>query len=225
MSVSYFGIKVSSAIIGSIISKSARDQGLQFGDRIIRINHHNVESWEQINYYIDTREYALCDIVRKEHDVWNYYQLNLSMLIDGFIGIEKATSVNSSKSIIYKFKDAFYYITDQVEVIFNTLQSLFKNYTQNYLSTYANIATISKNAVESGLYCFLRFLVVMNIMLGTINMIPLPIFDGGRLFSALIYSTLNKFLPDDISLKLVFILQFSFIIFLWCFLLIIWFFD
>ena len=60
------------------------------------------------------------------------------------------------------------------------------------------IANISGQSIDMGIIYFLHFMALLSINLGVLNMIPLPILDGGRVVLLMVEFVIGRPLPDKL---------------------------
>ncbi|MFL2659932.1 MAG: M50 family metallopeptidase [Alphaproteobacteria bacterium] len=60
------------------------------------------------------------------------------------------------------------------------------------------IANISGQSIDMGIIYFLHFMALLSINLGVLNMIPLPILDGGRIVLLMVEFVIGRPLPDKL---------------------------
>lgn len=83
------------------------------------------------------------------------------------------------------------------ESMWKMLQGLIS--TKN-LSGPISIAQIAASTAESGLSTWLSFLALLSISLGAINLLPIPVLDGGHIVFHLLEGILGKPVPDQIQI-------------------------
>ena len=68
------------------------------------------------------------------------------------------------------------------------------------LSGPITIAQVASDSAESGLENFISFLALLSISLGVINLLPIPILDGGHLVYYLIELVTRRPVPERIQM-------------------------
>lgn len=61
------------------------------------------------------------------------------------------------------------------------------------------IAVISKSAADHGIFAFFEFMAMISVSLGIMNLIPIPILDGGRFIIEVIQKITGKNVPEKAS--------------------------
>jgi len=183
-------------IIGSVIKSSAADKaGLQSADKILAVNGTLITDWE-----------SLVTIIQDSPNE----MLNLSVERSNQILMLRVTpsSINKNGQLIGQIGAAVfmdenmmrgYLITNHL----STLESLMKAVQKTYetsafslkmlgnmltgdvsiksISGPVTIATYAGQSANLGLNAFIAFLAVISISLGVLNLLPIPVLDGGHL--------------------------------------------
>jgi regulator of sigma E protease len=183
-------------IIGSVIKSSAADKaGLQSADKILAVNGTLITDWE-----------SLVNIIQDSPNK----MLNLSVERSNQILMLRVTpsSINKNGQLIGQIGAAVfmdenmmrgYLITNHL----STLESLMKAVQKTYetsafslkmlgnmltgdvsiksISGPVTIATYAGQSANLGLNAFIAFLAVISISLGVLNLLPIPVLDGGHL--------------------------------------------
>lgn len=64
-----------------------------------------------------------------------------------------------------------------------------------------SIAQIAGSSAEQGLMSFVSFLAMISITLGILNLLPIPMLDGGHLMMFIIEAVRGKPLPDEVQIR------------------------
>lgn len=174
------------AVVGSVIDGAPADSiGLQAGDRIVAINGQPVSMWTD-----------LLNIVHKmpEQEIFVEWQrdgapmsAHVTTLKDpleeiGLIGIGPVTHVQKVgvfKSISYGALNT----VDKTRLIFKSFGLLFsgKVAAKDALAGPIKIAEMTGQVAERGFVALLAFAAILSINLGLLNLLPIPVLDGGHL--------------------------------------------
>jgi len=176
------------AIIGEIMPYSAAEKSqLQYGDKIIALDNKPISDWNSWAKYIDQR--PLQDI----HAEIERGNLRLKLIltpdnIDGkgrmgvyapYFTTERYNLWDSFTNGIEKTWDISL-LTLRVMVKMLTLQISYE-----HISGPISIAQFAGRTAQMGIAVFLSFLGLVSVSLGIINLLPIPMLDGGHL---LLYS-------------------------------------
>ncbi len=202
------------AIIGQIEANSPAEQaGLQEGDRILNAAGNTVSNWEDLVKQIQAhpeRDLAL-ELER------NGQRLSIAVrpvatqrdkLTVGRIGAgPRQPEVPDSMLAIQKFNvvDAFPVALEKTwDMSALTLRMLGKmlvgEVSMNNLSGPVSIAQYAGYSASIGLVAFLSFLALISISLGVLNLLPIPVLDGGHLFYFIAEGLRGKPLSDEVQL-------------------------
>ncbi len=208
-----------SPLIGKITPNSPADKaGLQSEDRIVQVNGKDINTW---------REFVL--IVRENPDrelVLSIQRAGQSALIEktlcpevvvdtsgtfGRIGASLSANampdVDNKVFIQYASAEALYKASkDTFDQSVLTLKMFFKMLTGQVsiknISGPITIADYAGQSAKMGLDYYLRFMALVSISLGVLNLLPVPVLDGGHLLYYLLEAIRGKPLSESISSKL-----------------------
>ena len=118
----------------------------------------------------------------------------------------------------------FTVVRDQFLNSFHTLASLFNPHSDIGLSKLSGpigIITMLNRAAEVGLSAIMLLTVMINVSLAVLNLMPVPVLDGGQMLFATIARLRNKALPTNLVIKI----QSAFLILILSMVLYVSFFD
>lgn len=185
------------SIVGRVVDDSAAAKaGLQEKDRIIRIDEHAINNWMDLVDVVSVRpdEDMLLVIERdgREMDVpVHTMSTEQDGKMVGKLGI--GPFVGGVKRVLYRY-DAFAAMGHGWNKCWAnaglTLKMLGKiisgEISVKNLSGPLNIAVYAGHSANAGLARFLDFLAIVSISLGILNLLPVPVLDGGHLMFYLI---------------------------------------
>ncbi|WP_210397015.1 sigma E protease regulator RseP [Motiliproteus sediminis] len=190
------------AVIGRLVEDGAAAQaGLQVGDRVLAVDGEPLSSWMDLVARVQASpaESLLLEIERGsagviELAVTPARQRDESGAEYGYIGagVEPVSWPDSMRrSIQYGPLDALVAATAKsYQMITLTLESIGKMIqgliSVKNLSGPITIAKVAGASAESGLETFLNFLAYLSISLGVLNLLPIPMLDGGHLLYYLV---------------------------------------
>ncbi len=177
------------AIIGEIMPNSAAEKaGLQYGDKIISMDNKPVKDWQSWAKYItENPDKNLSTIIERDQQ-----QIELTLKPDningkGRMGVYAPYYATES----YNLWPAFIHgINKTWDMSVLTLSLMAKMLTlqvsYEHISGPISIAQYAGQSAQLGFNVFLSFLAIVSISLGVINLLPIPLLDGGHLFLYLI---------------------------------------
>ena len=182
-----------SSTIGAILDNSAAQKNdFKVGDKIISINNSDINVWSDIrkelsNKNIKEFEFILVrnnNLINKKitFDTNERNVIGISPEVKtykkNFKGSEVLTS--SLNQSIRSINLIFHGITDIFGKLF-TADSGLSDLKKSLAGPIA-IAKYSGKAAEKGLNSIIQFIIIISINLGIINLMPIPLLDGGHIF-------------------------------------------
>lgn len=189
------------AVIGKVFAGTpAYLSGMMVDDKIVSINGHKIDDWLGLVNYVKIRPnekmhlIVLRDGIQKNiHLVSKLDQRNGQNV--GVLGIGNKYKATITDSMLvtnrYPFLQA---VNKGVEKTWNmsllTLKifgkMLIGEASLKNISGPITIAEVAGNSFQQGIEYFLRFLGIVSLSLGIINLLPIPILDGGHLMFYLV---------------------------------------
>lgn len=176
------------AIIGALSpDKPAEQAGLQLGDQIVRINATTIESWYQLHAVIQElagdeaqfeiqRDGQLQTIaVAPKYDDGNEMWL---------VGISPSQQYAMKRyGFVAATKIGFERTYELVELTLVFLKKMVSGHVPaNNIGGPIMVMQIAGQAVQTGVSTILTVLSFLSIQLGILNLLPIPVLDGGHLF-------------------------------------------
>lgn len=203
-------------IVGQLIADGAAVQaGLQSGDLIVSADGQSIEEWQQWVEYVRARPDVTIQLqVLRQQETLNL-QLTPRAEIGGDgqtvgkigAGVEVPKDQLDSISVEYRLaplpalreacsKTWFYSI--------NTLKMIGKMFAGSAsvknLSGPISIAEYAGRSAEMGASAFLKFLALVSISLGVLNLLPVPVLDGGHLLFYLVEAIKGSPLSERVQM-------------------------
>ena len=183
-------------IIGKIIDNSpAKTAGLLVGDLILTANSEVMNDWMQWVEFVKSRpEQSIKLMVERkgvhlpllivpetvETDEMSYGRIGAGVKIpDELIkSLQVSYSLAPVDALFAAVDKTWFYSSTTVEMIFKMLSGTAS---AKNLSGPISIAKYAGQSAELGIVPFLKFLAVVSISLGVLNLLPVPVLDGGHL--------------------------------------------
>ncbi|HEY2990335.1 MAG TPA: RIP metalloprotease RseP [Candidatus Binatia bacterium] len=187
-----YGVPVSTTQVGTVAPDSpAAAASIQKGDRIVAINGQPIQEWEELSRRIKESQGTPLKVRvlrdNKEIEITVQPSRSEGKNIFGekqegwFIGVTSEAVLERGepvRAIRYAF-----YKTGEYSVV--TLLALFKmiagDISPKNLGGPVLIAQMAGQQAREGLTNFLYFVAVLSINLGVLNLLPIPVLDGGHL--------------------------------------------
>jgi regulator of sigma E protease len=199
----FYGVPVLSTQVGGVEGNSPAERaGIRKGDRIIAIDNRPVSEWEDLSRRIkdsqgkplsfqiqrDSQELTLTvepgkkesrNIFGEKRDEW-------------MIGIGSQVSIDKGNPGL-AFLRAFQQTYDYAKL---TLLALYKmingDVSPRNLGGPILIAQMAGQQAQEGLASFLHFLAILSVNLGVLNLLPIPVLDGGHLLFFLVEALIGR---------------------------------
>ena len=171
-------------IISKIVANSAAAQaGLQVGDKIISYNDHLYQNWEDFTNTIKKAETIKIKVNRNNKDVELTLQPTINKNGEGVAGFYPTSDVVIKQyNVLNGFGKAMERTLLETEFTFRSFYQLVTGVVGlKYLSGSITIAKSAGQTASYGFTPYLCFLAFISINLGVINLVPLPMLDGGQL--------------------------------------------
>ncbi|MCQ8128440.1 RIP metalloprotease RseP [Methylomonas rivi] len=189
-------------IIGKLLEDGAAEQaGLQTGDLILRADDQAIEDWQQWVDYIQAKPDVEIDVTLERNDVQTQIKLTPRKeeqpdgkavgKIGAGVEIPEAMmrdlqveySLSPLEAIPAAFEKTWFYSLSTVKMIGKMFvgSASVKN-----LSGPISIAQYAGQSADMGFTAFLKFLGLISVSLGVLNLLPVPVLDGGHLLFYLV---------------------------------------
>jgi len=186
------------------IGTPAEKAGMKTGDKIVAINGKPIVTWEQLVEYVHgSGGYAVQFLVERDgRDLTFDITPIQGMAADGSsvwqVGISQKIQADFERQqFIPAGKEAALQTAYGMRQILGVLGGLFTGRVKlGQLSTVVGIARESGRAAKRGPVDFISLLAFISLNLGIVNLLPIPILDGGHLLMLAIEGSLRR----DLSL-------------------------
>ena len=162
----------------------AEKAGLKEGDRIIEIDRNPVGNWYQVSSYI--RSHVDTDIALTVKRSEEKIAVTVRPVKDKGAGYGVIGIINQQKMSVKKFgvigsiEHGMSRMYELTMLTFNVLKRLFSfNLSIETLGGPIMIAKLTGEAAQSGISDLIAFLAFMSLQLGILNLLPIPVLDGG----------------------------------------------
>ena len=201
----YLGIDISylmKPIIGKVISGGSADNaGIKSNDRILKIGNNNINFADDIRKEVSQNPNSILEfkIIRNEEII--YLPVNIGSQVNqnetiGVLGV----SFGTKRSFIQSLSKGIY---ETYNLSLKTLQFIGKMLTGNMgtenLSGPIGIAQMAGDTAQAGFLPFMYLMALLSISLAVLNLLPIPVLDGGQLTLLGIEAIRGKPLPEKIE--------------------------
>ena len=182
------GVPVIEPIVGTVIEQSvANDLGLKANDKIVSINGKSVESFDDLRFALPSLAGKSIDmgISRDGKDI----RLDGKMERDGVATKSLGITPFLPDKPLYKdvgiFESAWLAVEYCWDMSVMTLKSLGQmimgNRSSGELGGILSIGDMAKKSASQGWISFILLTALLSINLGLINLLPIPVLDGGHI--------------------------------------------
>lgn len=201
--------------IGYIEKNSpAENIGLKIGDKFLQVDDKKIENWNQLVNIIEAnpgkfiklniqRDNKLIEFSVKPSTISGengfYGRLGISPLIDE--QIIKSNTIDIQYSFFESIKLSVIKTYDFTLLTLNFIGKLIKGEASaKNISGPVGIANYAADSFDSGFTSFLSLLAMLSISIGILNLLPIPMLDGGHLMYYLVEFVLRRPIPEKTQL-------------------------
>lgn len=207
-----YGVPNATPVIGEFSSGSpALEAGMQAGDRIVEINDKKISYWSEISPIITTSKGVELKVVVERDSVLKEIvvmpQLSQTKNIFGEDVSTYLIGISASGETVIERKNPFTAVLTSVEktvqisklTIISIAKMIEGVISPRQLGGPIFIAQVAGDQVKEGIIPFILFMAVLSINLGVINLLPIPVLDGGHIFFYLIEMVTRRPIPLKIK--------------------------
>lgn len=203
-------------VIGKLLEDGAAKQaGLQSGDLILSADGQAIQDWRQWVEYVQAKPDTPITVVVERHEV----QVELQIIPrkeaqqDGKLigkigagvdvpkellsGLQVEYSLSPVAAIPAAFEKTWFYATSTLKMIG---RMFIGTASVDNLSGPISIAQYAGQSAEMGFTAFLKFLGLVSVSLGVLNLLPVPVLDGGHLLFYAVELIKGSPVPDRLQM-------------------------
>jgi len=197
------------AIIGNVKAGSAAQKyNLQVNDRILSIDNKPINSFMDFSKEIKTHPNQKINLVIERDN----NQVNLEVIPDsvkqdgkevGMLGIEPGSAKLTELeplSFGESVKRGIAATNSCIYLTFNAFSSMFKQRTMEGVGGPLLVISETIKGIQKGFKIFLIMLAFISVNLAILNLIPLPIMDGGQILFTTIEAIIRRQIPEPIKM-------------------------
>ena len=193
------------AIIGTVSNKS-NNSNMMIGDKILYFDNTLVSTWDDFVTFIHSNPNKTVNITAlRSNNTINYPVTILNKNSKGYLGVSHKVDMSDYVNVSYSFSNsiskAISSTTDYTLLTFKMIGRLIMGEANvKNLSGPLSIAQFSGKSLEMGLSYFLYLLAILSVSLGVLNLLPIPMLDGGHLVYYSYEMITGRELPMNIQL-------------------------
>lgn len=202
-----------SPVVDAVIKDSAAEQaGFKKGDKLIALNGQPYDDWITIVKYIQKHPGKMIAITikRDEKQLILYAApkpVSSSLGVQGFLGLQSKPPQGAKGWLRFERQgplQAISFAWDKtIQYIDATFTLIVRFFTGNIplkaMSGPLGIAEGAGESGRSGITGYLSFLAIISISVGVLNLLPIPLLDGGHLLYYLIEAIIRRPLPQSMQ--------------------------
>lgn len=200
-------------VVGGVLPESPAElAGLQMGDRIEALNHKPLTDWFDFVTYVKQHPNAALILKIKRKEVEQQIHVKLSSQTvngqkEGYIGLRSQAVDWPAQWLRLQRQDPLHAMGSALKQTVNlttaTLSLIGRLVTDRLgfenISGPVGIAQGAGESGRSGFVYYLSFLALVSISLGVLNILPIPLLDGGHLLYCLLEIIRRRSLPDSVK--------------------------
>ncbi len=197
-------------VIGSVTNQY-NNINILVDDKIISVDNKIMKSWQDFVDFIHNNPGKTINIIaERDKESVQYTATIISKNNTGYLGISQKLDLSSYINVSYNIKDSFkkglQSTFDYTILTFKMIGRLVTGEANvKNLSGPISIAQFSGKSLEMGLSYFLFLLAILSVSLGVLNLLPIPMLDGGHLVYYSYEILTGKELPQNIQVGAQFI--------------------
>lgn len=208
-----YQVNITPPIIDQVVENSpAEKAGLKSGDEIIKINNRSITYYKQIVMIMQANlDDPINLVINRNNEIINTtlipeknisYTENGRKIEKGIIGIISKNPVFKKTGFIQSFSISLNLAYDSTIGNLKAIGQIFQGErSTDSISGVVGMAETTQKASQSWMN-YLTFVAFISLNLAFVNMLPLPVLDGGQLLILTLEGISRKNIPDQIKTKI-----------------------
>ena len=199
----FYGVPVSSTQVAGVEKGSPAERaGIRKGDVVVKLNGRDIRDWEELSSGIKTSagnpvilqlqrdgQAIIVTVQPAKREGKNIFGEKREEWI---IGIGSQVSLQKGSpglAVVRAFQQTYEYAKITLLALYKMIRG---EVSPRNLGGPILIAQMAGQQAQEGLGSFLGFLAVLSINLGVLNLLPIPVLDGGHLFFFLVEAVIGR---------------------------------
>ena len=179
-------------VIGQVVRESvAFKAGIRVGDTIMKIDKSSIDNWGELIIAKELAHKHDADVLIARRDRLIHVKLapadRWGLIADGSKTVLRKKGFFGA---IYSGLRETYHQSKNLLVVLKQIVTGERSSKQ--LGSFITIAQVSGHALEAGFFVFLSIIALLSVNLGVINLLPLPVLDGGYLLILIIEAIIRR---------------------------------
>jgi regulator of sigma E protease len=179
-------------VIGQVVRESvAFKAGIRVGDTIMKIDKSSIDNWGELIIAKELANKHDADVLIARRDRLIHVKLapadRWGLIADGSKTVLRKKGFFGA---IYSGLRETYHQSKNLLVVLKQIVTGERSSKQ--LGSFITIAQVSGHALEAGFFVFLSIIALLSVNLGVINLLPLPVLDGGYLLILIIEAIIRR---------------------------------
>lgn len=176
-------------LIGEVTANSAAEKaGLKRGDKIIKLDNQKISDWTAlVKYIIQRPEQDIRVEIERNHQKFSLILRPDNVSGKGRMGVYAPYFVTERYGVWKAFTQGLEKTWDMSVLTLRLMAKMLTlQISYEHISGPISIAQFAGQSAQLGIAIFLSFLGLVSVSLGVLNLLPIPLLDGGHLFFYLI---------------------------------------
>ena len=193
--ISIFGMVVVPPVVSAVMPESAAEiAGILKDDRIVSVNNQKIEDFSEVRRLVQLDTTLNIVVLRDGQEVALTAHLSEKtggavLGIQAVVGQESYRSVSVPQAFVESVKEAWNITADTLVVL---KRILMRQRSAEDMRGPLGIAEASGDAARGGILSFVLFLIQVSVGIGLVNLLPIPVLDGGHLLFYGIEAVIRK---------------------------------
>lgn len=214
----FAGVPKTPTIIDKVsVDMPAAKAGLKSGDKIIQVNNRKIEKFRDLQAEVGlSNGKELTVQYKRDNEIKTVKLTPVKKDEQYLIGIQTSVKKDDFEKVPFSksFTEAGKEFSNQLTALFRVINQMVKGERSGKeLGGFIQIAEVSKDAANAGWYSFLFLIAFLSINLGLMNLLPIPVLDGGHLVFLAVEGITRKPLNEKVF-QAFSIIGFSFLAFI-----------